>query len=369
MIRYTILLTVIFLACWQINAQGIDYLKEANACFEKGDYECAKKNYTLFQTFDGKDMSAYIKKAEDCMRTRNLADDYFGEKEYEKAKARYRTVLEHNPKDPYVQKKYDACVIQLNAIISNSQTPQVSTSPAKNHPAEPEMVFVEGGTFWMGCSGEDGSECSEAEIPLHSVTVSSFNISIYPVTQKQWQLLMGTTVRQQRDKDKKKWPINGEGDNYPMYYINWGEAQEFIRRLNEATGKQYRLLTEAEWEYAARGGNKSKGYKYSGSNNLNDVGWYSENSGNSIHPVGTKRPNELGIYDMSGNVWEWCQDWYGNYSSQSQNNPKGPNTGTDRVLRGGRFADSDSFSRVTRRGNRSPNERFYTYGFRIALSE
>jgi formylglycine-generating enzyme required for sulfatase activity len=131
----------------------------------------------------------------------------------------------------------------------------------RTHAAEPEMVFVQGGTFWMGCSGEQGSDCESDESPLHSVTLSDFHIGKYEVTQAQWRLLMGTTVGQQRDKADPSKLLRREGDNYPVYYVSWEEAQMFIERLNVATGKKYRLPTEAEWEYAARGGNKSKGTK------------------------------------------------------------------------------------------------------------
>jgi len=177
---------------------------------------------------------------------------------------------------------------------------QPTPAPVNNlrHPAEPDMVFVKGGTFWMGCTDEQVNDCMDDERPLHSVTVSSFYIGKYEVTQKQWQLIMGTSVRQLSDKDGLSLGIYGEGDNYPMYYVNWDEAQEFIRRLNAATGKQYRLATEAEWEFACRGGLQSAHYKYSGSNNPNDVAWYQDNSNNTTHSVGTKSPNELGIYDM-----------------------------------------------------------------------
>jgi formylglycine-generating enzyme required for sulfatase activity len=169
---------------------------------------------------------------------------------------------------------------------------------------EPEMVLVEGGTFNMG----------NKDFPSpHKVTLSSFSIGKYEVTQEQWEAIMGYNYS--RFKDCK---------NCPVENVSWDEAQKFILKLNDATGKKYRLPTEAEWEYAARGGNKSKGYLFSGSNTLDDVAWYEENNGKKTHPVGTKTPNELGIHDMSGNVWEWCSDWYGDYSSLPQTNPKGP---------------------------------------------
>ena len=176
---------------------------------------------------------------------------------------------------------------------------------------------------------------------------------------------MGTSIRQQRDKANREWPIRGEGANYPMYYVSWNEVQEFISRLNSLTGKQYRLPTEAEWEYAARGGKKSKGYKYSGSNFIEQVAWYKENSNNATHPVGSKQPNELGIYDMSGNVWEWCYDWYGAYDSGSQTNPVGPGSGSVRVIRGGSWNSIAAYIRVSGRSGNTPSYRNSILGFRL----
>ncbi|MCL2289548.1 MAG: SUMF1/EgtB/PvdO family nonheme iron enzyme [Bacteroidetes bacterium] len=204
-------------------------------------------------------------------------------------------------------------------------------------PIEPEMVLVEGGTFIMGCT--DG-QCWNNELPAHLVTVSSFKIAIYPVTQKQWVSLMGNN------------PSYHEGDDMPVHYVSWNNVQEFIRILNAATGKSYRLPTEAEWEYAARGGNQSMKYRYSGSNNINEVAWYERNSKRSVQPVGTKKPNELGIYDMSGNVREWCQDEYRRiYTNEPQTNPQGPPIGTHsaRMMRGGDACDTIGFCRVSTR--------------------
>ena len=257
------------------------------------------------------------------------------------------------------------------------------------HPSEPEMIFVQGGTFWMGCTAEQGNDCYSGEYPVHQVTLSSFNIGKYPVTQGQWRALMGTTVRQQPDSDDELRMPHGVGDNFPMYNVNWNEAQEFIRRLNEATGKHYRLPTEAEWEFAARGGSKSRGYKYSGSNNMNDVAWYGDNSDNRAHPVGSKFPNELGIYDMSGNVLEWCNDWVEPYTASPKHNPTGPKnqlpticeteirgsgrrtswvrkcTTFGRVLRGGGWRFNAEASRVTNRNNLEPDRRYNFVGFRL----
>ena len=233
---------------------------------------------------------------------------------------------------------------------------------------EANMVRVEGGTFMMGATSEQGSDAFSNEKPSHQVTLSGFYICKYEVTQELWQAVMGTTVRQQRDKANPSWNLFGEGANYPMYYISWEECQTFIGKLNRLTGKQYRLPTEAEWEYAARGGNKSRGYKYAGSNTLGDVAWYESNSGSTTHPVGQKSPNDLGLYDMSGNVGEWCQDWFGDYGSGSQTNPMGPSTGSNRVSPGGSWGSIAGFCRVSIRDCYEPVCRLSFLGLRLAAS-
>jgi formylglycine-generating enzyme required for sulfatase activity len=216
------------------------------------------------------------------------------------------------------------------------------------------MVYVAGGTFTMGCTSEQDSDCHDNEKPAHSVTLSSYYIGKYEVTQAQWKAVMGSN------------PSYFEGDNLPVEEVSWNSVQEFICKLNQQTGKNYRLPTEVEWEFAARGGNKSRGYKYSGSNTAGNVAWYDDNSGYKTHPVGTKSPNELGIYDMSGNVWEWCSDWYGKYSSGSQTNPRGASSGSYRVDRGGSWYDFAGYVRVSNRGSLTPVIRNHYLGFRLA---
>ncbi len=232
------------------------------------------------------------------------------------------------------------------------------------------MVFVEGGTFTMGSN--DGQS---DEKPVHQVTVSSFLIGRTEVTQALWESVMG------------KNPSNFKGSDRPVEQVSWYDVVEFCNKLSENEGLQkaysgsgekiscnfnsngYRLPTEAEWEYAARGGNKSKGYKYSGSNDIAEVGWYAGNSGNQTKDVSGKRPNELGMYDMSGNVWEWCWDWYGNYSSGSQTDPRGPNSGSYRVLRGGSWAFDAVYCRVAFRDSNTPDDRYSVLGFRIVRTK
>ncbi len=218
-----------------------------------------------------------------------------------------------------------------------------------------EMIAVKGGTFTMGGTSEQGSYAGSNEFPTHSVTLSDYYIGKFEVTQELWVAVMGSN------------PSYFNGSNLPVEQVSWNDCQEFVTKLNGLTGKNFRLPTEAEWEYAARGGNISGGYKYSGSNNINDVAWYSDNGGSKTHAVGTKSPNELGIYDMSGNVWEWCQDWYGSYSSGSQTNPQGPSSGSYRVGRGGSWYYSAGYCRVSGRYYYAPVHRYSNLGLRLAL--
>ncbi len=222
------------------------------------------------------------------------------------------------------------------------------------------MVCVAGGTFSMGSSD---SEAASGEQPVHSVTLSGYLIGETEVTQALWLAVMGSN------------PSYFKGDDLPVENVSWDDCREFIGKLNVLTGASFRLPTEAEWEYAARGGNKSVGRKYSGSDTIDEVAWYYYNSyalGSShpdygTHPVASKSPNELGLYDMSGNVWEWCQDWYGSYSSGSQTNPTGPSSGSDRVFRGGSWNHFAWYCRVSYRRYDSPGYRYNGLGLRLAL--
>jgi uncharacterized protein (TIGR02145 family) len=213
-----------------------------------------------------------------------------------------------------------------------------------------EMVLVKGGTFTMGNNSGDSDEK-----PLHRVTLSDFYIGKYEVTQKQWREIMGNN------------PSDFKSDERPVENVSWNAVQDFIRKLNTKTGQSYRLPTEAEWEYAARGGQLSRGYTYSGSNDIDAVAWYGENNGNKTHYVGRKQANELGLHDMSGNVWEWCKDWYGNYFSGSETNPTGPAMGSIRVGRGGGWFISAGNCRVANRDGFNPSSYYNYLGFRLVL--
>ncbi len=232
--------------------------------------------------------------------------------------------------------------------------PTYTPNTAEKNLPHHHMIYVEGGTFMMGSKNGD-----EDEKPVHKVTLDAFYIAKYPVTQALWKAIMG-------DKN----PSAFEGDDRPVEKVNWHDAQQFIQKLNAATDQKYRLPTEAEWEYAARGGKYSEGYQYAGSDAIEEVAWYGHSTKDNLHretkPVGLKYPNELGIYDMSGNVWEWCEDWKGNYLSDAQVNPTGPTEGTDRVFRGGSWGSVPRYCRVAYRGLDSPFSRLNVLGFRLA---
>ncbi len=232
-----------------------------------------------------------------------------------------------------------------------------------------KMIYVEGGTFQMGATSEQqGLKPSDDELPPHYVTLSSYYIGECEVTQAQWERIMGTSIYQQRDK---AYPTNQNisdvGDNYPMYFISWEDAQNFCEELSRITGKNYMLPTEAQWEFAARESNNSSGSKYSGGNSIDAIAWYGSNSDERVHQVKQKRPNRLGLYDMSGNLWEWCRDWYDSeyYLYSEKTNPEGPLSGEKRLLRGGSWKASDWSCRVSCRGRNVAHESFTTFGFRV----
>ncbi|MBO6025765.1 MAG: SUMF1/EgtB/PvdO family nonheme iron enzyme [Bacteroidales bacterium] len=221
-----------------------------------------------------------------------------------------------------------------------------------------KMVFVEGGTFQMGATSEQGDDAYADENPVHSVTLSGYYMGETEVTQELWQAVMGSN------------PSSFSGTNLPVESVSWNDiVNDFLPKLNQATGQNFRLPTEAEWEFAARGGKNSKSYKYAGSSTIENVAWYIDNSSNMSHAVKTKTANELGLYDMSGNVWEWCSDWYGDYSSGSQTNPTGPSSGSYRVLRGGSWSYNARICRVSYRSNYDPDYGNGNRGFRLVLPQ
>ncbi len=237
---------------------------------------------------------------------------------------------------------------------SNQQGASMITIRAGN--VSFEMVKVESGSFVMGCTGEQGGDCDDDEKPYHRVTISQdYYIGKFEVTQELYEAVMGVN------------PSNWKAFDRPVEIVSWNDAMEFCAELSRMTGRRFTLPTEAEWEYAARGGRKSTSAKYSGSSSVTNVAWYNGNSGSQTHPVGKLRPNELGIYDMSGNVWEWCLDWKGSYSSASQTDPMGPGSGSYRVLRGGSCYQSAGGCRVSLRSDFPPGNALQNIGFRVVL--
>ena len=237
---------------------------------------------------------------------------------------------------------------QVDFTVTNAQTITVNGVSFT-------MIAVQGGTFTMGATSEQGSDADSNEKPTHKVTLSDYMIGETEVTQELWEAVMGTN------------PSCFSGTQNPVERVSWEDCQNFIAELNAMTGKKFRLPTEAEWEYAARGGNKSNGFKYSGSGSIDRVAWYDGNSSSKTHPVKQKQANELGIYNMSGNVWEWCQDWDGSYSSSAQTNPTGPSSGSLRVARGGSWGSNAKYCRVSNRGGHTPTGTSNGLGLRLAL--
>ena len=222
---------------------------------------------------------------------------------------------------------------------------------------EPEMVFVAGGTFTMGCTFEQGGDCATDAKPSHDVQITGFLIAKHEVTQALWKQVMRNN------------PSRFKGDNLPVENVSWDDIQVFLQRLNAMTGKNYRLPTEAEWEYAARGGQKSQQTQFSGGFEIEDVAWCLSNSNNTTHSVGEKNPNEQGLYDMSGNVWEWCSDYYGTYSRDNQVNPTGPKKGSVRVVRGGCYAGNYRQCMVAARKSLYQGGKDFMTGFRLVMSD
>ena len=255
----------------------------------------------------------------------------------------------------------------LSATLEDLQTQQAAanTTPTSTSSDEGRMTFtvgkasftmirVDGGTFSMGATSEQGEDAYEDESPAHQVTLSSFYIGETEVSQALWDAVMD-----------KNYSTNRNPSN-PVTMVSWQDCQVFVNKLNQRTGQKFRLPTEAEWEFAARGGNKSQGYKYSGSNNVAEVAWCGNNRGDS-HSIKSKKANELGLYDMSGNVWEWVQDKWGDYPSSAQTNPTGASSGYSRVFRGGSYFQFEEYCRVSKRYYDAPDSRYAYLGFRLAL--
>ncbi len=278
-----------------------------------------------------------------------IGEQYISERQYEKALSHFQAMLSEYSEFP------DYCN-KINEKISYCKEMKFVDKTITVNGVSFKMIAVKGGTFTMGATSEQGSDAYDSEKPTHRVTLSDYYIGETEVTQALWEAVMGSN------------PSEWKGSNLPVWNVSWEDCQEFISRLNSLTGENFSLPTEAEWEYAARGGNKSQGYKYSGSNVIDRVAWYRDNSGDKTHPVKQKLSNELGIYDMTGNVYEWCSDWDGSYSTDSQTNPSGPSTGDSRVVRGGSYFSIARGCRVSNRICCSPSHRYPDCGLRLAMS-
>jgi formylglycine-generating enzyme required for sulfatase activity len=278
----------------------------------------------------------------------------------------------------------------LHIELKNIYEKRISQKTAFKNIDE-NMILVNGGSFLMGCKEDGINKCDDDQKPLHKVTVSSFYISKYEVTVSQfrlfaektgyiteaenegWSFVFNSKIVDWDKVDNVSWKTNNVGDkksvtedNHPVVHISWNDAIAFCEWISNENGKNYRLPTEAEWEYAARGGESTKNYKYSGSDNIEEVAWYRSNSTGKTHPVGQKKPNELGLYDMAGNVSEWCSDWYDEkyYEKSIIKNPLGAQNGKNKVMRGGGWRGS-AVQLVADRSSGYPDGRYDGGGFRL----
>ena len=283
----------------------------------------------------------------------------------------YLDYMTQHPQGLYVDEARDA-IKRLMGLPGLTEPQAAATTTDKSD----NMVLIKGGTFQMGTNDGEANEK-----PVHSVTVSDFYLAKQEVTVKEYLAFANATnshypewlesgsnynISTGKDDHYKTIGAALQDENNPVVGISWNDAVAYCDWLSKKNGGKYRLPTEAEWEYAARGGQQSRGYTYSGSNTLGEVAWYSSNSGSKTHPVGGKKANELGLYDMSGNVWEWCSDWYGPYAAGSQTNPAGPGSGSYRVIRGGSWPSVPQLARVAYRVSIGPTYRSHDLGFRLA---
>ena len=286
-------------------------MRAAKASYDTGNYQRAEQLY---------------REASDCYDCTAQQKAQAKRKAEESRKKKKENEAHRKPGATVQNKKSDDITLNVNGV-------------------EFKMVWVEGGTFMMGCTREQGEDCSDDEKPVHSVTLSSYYIGETEVTQALWRAVKGNDPMWEEMDNDTLW----QGmDNNPVA-IEWEEVQDFIMELNRLTGRTFRLPTEAEWEYAARGGIKSRGYKYSGSNSIDAVAWYDGNTErySGSHPVKRKKSNELGLYDMSGNLYEWCSDWFSDYSSGSNVDSFSHSDGLGHVIRGGSCATYDRDCRVS----------------------
>ena len=298
------------------------------------------------------------KSVSDIRRYKNSEDD--GETIYDYNKPESRQMLTSSFREKFKQRGLIGIIVVVAVLVVFGLiywkmyfSPTIETKTINVNGVSFKMIKVEGGTFTMGATPEQGDDAEEREYPAHKVKISTYYIGETEVTQELWMSVMGNN------------PSEFKGREKPVEHVNWADCQLFISKLNSLSGYKFRLPTEAEWEYAARGGKYSRGYKYSGSDDAGDVAWY--DSGNETHKVKMKQPNELKLYDMSGNVGEWCSDWYGDYSPNMQSNPIGLSDGSTRVVRGGCQYCYAYTCRVSCRRASFPDDRTSTDGLRLVL--
>ncbi|MCL2596729.1 MAG: formylglycine-generating enzyme family protein [Paludibacter sp.] len=328
--------------------QFAEMMQKADSCFNASDYATAEVNYqiaakTAQQAGNQNDVQTALKKI-DCCQQLSQANKLIDSGKFDDARTKLMLVKALGCIDvKSVQALIDKCnaeISQSNEIFNNNVI-----APLTN-----DMVLVKGGIFMMGCQ----DNCREGETPVHQVVLKNFYLSKHEITQDQWEAIMDDN------------PSYLKNENFPVTNISYSDIQDFIVKLNAASGLEFRLPTESEWEYAARGGEKSNHTIYAGSNAAPYVAWFAEDSENEMHPVGQLIPNELDIYDMSGNAAEWCSDWYADYTKEFHLYPVGANEGKERVVRGGGFDDSIDFLRVTFRFAATPNTKSQKIGFRLA---
>ena len=342
-----------------------ELLEGAKAKFAAGEYKSAElKLDTYIQLSGDTSQSSLLTNIKMCLNILSKADAERTANGFsDAAREYYEMILEYNPDDANVKQ-----------ILADWPTPvEGATYVEETNGLNMKMIFVEGGTFMMGADDIIKDESLNAALrdahPKHEVTLSSYYIGETEVTQRQWTIVMGTTINDLAAEAKR--PANSVGDNIPIYYVTWEQASQFCEKLSQLTGKKYVLPTEAQWEFAARGGNKSRGGVYSGGNTIDGLGWTKETSGKRVHPVAEAFRNDLDIYDMSGNVQEWCSDWYEDkYPAGPQPDPQGPSWSSTKVYRGGDYQNGQNRARVEHRLHDRPYDQIEsqerTVGFRVA---
>jgi formylglycine-generating enzyme required for sulfatase activity len=344
--KYCILLIIALLSINEVSAQMPEVCKIA---LDKGkkEYEAGNYDEAIKKFKEGEDLSVC---KEECNEWINKCEDRIKEqrsKQQQQQKEREEAERKMREQEAKKQQEAERIAREQQEEKQRQEKLKISTLPDV---INRQMVYVQGGKFDMGCQ----KNCGEYERPVHQVVLNDFYIGKYEITQQIWQDIMGDSLS------------GFAGNNLPVESVTWNDVQDFIFQLNKLSGKNYRLPTEAEWEYAARGGNQSKKNTYSGSKDAGSIAWYYLNSNGSTHSIGIKKANELGLYDMSGNVSEWCNDLFGIYRSRIETNPIGNSTGSEHVIRGGHWDGDATELRVSSRASAGADYHDNIIGFRLA---